>query len=71
VLELIDESLESFFRASVPLSATDVDVAFDAPDREWSAKLTRPDFLTGFLFKFLFETFIKRYGNIRLRGLDI
>jgi hypothetical protein len=42
VLELIDESLESFFRATVPLSSTDIDVAFDAPDREWSAKLTRP-----------------------------
>jgi hypothetical protein len=42
VLELIDESLESFFRATVPLNAVDVDVAFDAPDREWSAKLTRP-----------------------------
>lgn len=42
MLELIDEGLEAFFRATVPLSATDVDVAFDAPDREWSAKLTRP-----------------------------
>ena len=42
VLELIDESLESFFRATVPLSATDVDVSFEAPDRDWSAKLTRP-----------------------------
>jgi hypothetical protein len=42
VLELIDESLESFFRAAVPLGATDIDVAFDAPNREWSAKLTRP-----------------------------
>jgi hypothetical protein len=42
VLELIDESLESFFRATVPLGATDIDVAFDAPNREWSAKLTRP-----------------------------
>lgn len=42
MLELIDESLESFFRASVPLSAAHIDVAFDAPDREWSAKLTRP-----------------------------
>ena len=42
VLELIDESLEAFFRAFVPLSATDVDVSFEAPDREWSAKLTRP-----------------------------
>lgn len=42
MLELVDESLESFFRAIVPLSATDVDVSFDAPDREWGAKLTRP-----------------------------
>ncbi|MET0910292.1 MAG: DUF4255 domain-containing protein [Ilumatobacteraceae bacterium] len=42
MLELIDESLEAFFRASVPLSATDVDVSFEPPDREWSAKLSRP-----------------------------
>lgn len=42
MLELIDESLESFLRATVPLSATDIDIAFDAPDREWGAKLTRP-----------------------------
>ena len=42
MLELVDESLEAFFRAVVPLSATDVDVSFDAPDRDWSAKLSRP-----------------------------
>lgn len=42
MLELIDESLEKFFRAAVPLSAADIDVGFDAPDREWAAKLTRP-----------------------------
>lgn len=42
MLELVDESLEAFFRAAVPLSATDVDVSFDAPDRDWSAKLSRP-----------------------------
>jgi hypothetical protein len=42
MLEFIDESLESFLRATVPLSATDIDVSFDAPDRDWSAKLTRP-----------------------------
>ena len=42
MLELIDEGLESFLRATIPLSATDVDVSFDAPDREWSGKLTRP-----------------------------
>lgn len=42
MLELIDQGLESFLRATIPLGATDVDVAFEAPDREWSAKLTRP-----------------------------
>lgn len=42
MLELIDEGLEGFFRATVPLSATDVDVSFEAPDKDWSAKLTRP-----------------------------
>jgi hypothetical protein len=42
LLELIDEGLEAFFRASVPLSATDIDMSFEAPDREWSAKLNRP-----------------------------
>jgi Pvc16 N-terminal domain len=42
VLHLIDVALEAFLRATVPLSAQDVDVAFDSPDREWSAKLTRP-----------------------------
>ena len=38
MLELIDEGLEAFLRATVPLSATEVDVSFEAPDREWSAK---------------------------------
>lgn len=42
MLELIDESIESFLRATVPLSASDVDVSFEAPEREWSAKLNRP-----------------------------
>src|SRR3954468_938981 len=43
MLHLLDESLETFLRAVVPLPARDVDVAFDAPDGEWSAALsTRP-----------------------------
>jgi hypothetical protein len=42
VLELIDEGVESFLRAAVPLSSTDIDVSFEAPDRDWSAKLSRP-----------------------------
>ena len=42
MLHLIDAALESFLRATVPLGAQDVDVSFEAPDRDWSAKLTRP-----------------------------
>lgn len=42
MLEFVDASLEALLRATVPLSATDVDVAFEAPSREWSAKLNRP-----------------------------
>ena len=42
MLHLIDAALEAFLRATVPLSAQDVDVSFEPPDRDWSAKLTRP-----------------------------
>lgn len=42
MLDLIDEAIEAFFRAGVPLAATEVDVSFEAPDRTWSAKLVRP-----------------------------
>jgi hypothetical protein len=41
-LHLIDVALEAWLRATVPLGATDVDVSFEAPDKEWSAKLSRP-----------------------------
>jgi len=43
MLHLLDETLEAFLRDVVPLPARDVDIAFDAPDGEWSASLsTRP-----------------------------
>jgi uncharacterized protein DUF4255 len=43
MLHLLDETLETFLRVTVPLPARDVDVAFAAPDGEWAAALsTRP-----------------------------
>lgn len=42
MLNLVDESIESFLRATVPLSAVDIDVSFEPPTEEWAAKLTRP-----------------------------
>jgi Pvc16 N-terminal domain len=42
MLHLLDESLEAFLRATVPLPAREIDVAFDAPDKEWAARVSRP-----------------------------
>ncbi len=42
MLHLLDEALESFLRAPVPLPSREIDVAFEAPDKEWAAKLNRP-----------------------------
>jgi hypothetical protein len=42
MLPQVDVALEAFLRATTPLSAVDIDVSFEAPDEEWSAKLSRP-----------------------------
>jgi hypothetical protein len=42
VLQLLDESLESFLRAAVPLDPTDVAISFEAPDKQWAATVTQP-----------------------------
>jgi hypothetical protein len=42
MLEHVDAALEALFRAQVPLSAQGVDVTFETPTKEWSARLNRP-----------------------------
>ena len=42
MLHLLDESMEAFLRAEVPLSVRDVDVVFEAPDGDWAAGVSRP-----------------------------
>ncbi len=42
MLHLLDQALESFLRATVPLDTREVDVSFNPPDREWGAGLNRP-----------------------------
>jgi hypothetical protein len=42
MLHLLDESLETFLRAAVPLPARDIDVVFEAPDGAWAAGVSRP-----------------------------
>jgi hypothetical protein len=42
MLHVLDESIEAFLRATVPLAERDVDVSFEAPDRDWGARINRP-----------------------------
>jgi hypothetical protein len=42
VLQLLDESLEAFLRAAVPLDPNEVAISFDAPDKAWAATVTQP-----------------------------
>jgi hypothetical protein len=42
VLQILDESIEAFLRARVPLDPTEVAVAFEAPDRQWAAGVSQP-----------------------------
>lgn len=42
MLHLLDRGLEALLRAALPSELHDIDVAFDAPDGEWGAGLTRP-----------------------------
>lgn len=38
----LDETMREILIRYVPLDPNEVDVSFDAPDREWSGRLTRP-----------------------------
>jgi hypothetical protein len=42
MLNLLDESLEEFLRAVVPLPKREIDISFDTPDKDWSARVSRP-----------------------------
>jgi hypothetical protein len=43
MLQLVDESIQDFLRAIVPaLAGDEVEVAFEAPDSEWGAGVTKP-----------------------------
>jgi Pvc16 N-terminal domain len=42
VLHLLDESIEAFLRSEVPLPKRQVDVSFEAPDRDWGASVVKP-----------------------------
>src|SRR5215469_724524 len=42
MLNLLDESLEEFLRVVVPLPRREIEVSFEAPDKDWAAKVAKP-----------------------------
>lgn len=42
MLQILDESIESFLRATVPLDPNEVAIAFEPPDRQWAAGVSQP-----------------------------
>ncbi len=64
MLDSVDESLERFLRSTVPLSARNTDVSFEAPDREWAAKLNNRPTVNLFLWD------IKRSTDRSRTGLE-
>jgi len=42
VIHLVDQALEKFLRAAVPLPEAAIDLSFAAPDKAWGSGITRP-----------------------------
>jgi hypothetical protein len=70
VLHLLDESLETFLRAVVPLPARDVDVAFAAPDGEWSATLSSKPTVDLYLWDIRPNLAERDYGEMIVEEAD-
>ena len=50
MFHLVDAALEAFVRTQVPLDPTEVDIAFEAPTTDWSARLSRRPTIDLFLW---------------------
>jgi hypothetical protein len=70
MLHLLDETLEAFLRAVVPLPARDVDVAFDAPDGEWSAALSSRPTVDLYLWDIRPNLAERDYGEMIVEEVD-
>jgi hypothetical protein len=70
MLHLLDETLEAFLRDVVPLPARDVDVAFDAPDGEWSAALSSRPTVDLYLWDVRPNLAERDYGEVIVEEAD-
>ncbi len=59
----LDESLRSLLKAEIPITNGEVEIAFDQPTREWSARLSRPA-----LNLFLYD--VRENASLRQQGWE-
>jgi len=69
MLHLLDESLETFLRVTVPLPQRDIDIVFEAPDGEWAASISRPT-VNLYLWDVRPNTQERAYGADLIEGED-
>ena len=70
MLHLLDETLEAFLREVVPLPARDVDIAFEAPDGEWSAALSTKPTVDLYLWDVRPNLAERDYGEVIVEEAD-
>jgi hypothetical protein len=70
MLHLLDETLETFLRTVVPLPARDVDLAFEAPDGEWSAALSSKPTVDLYLWDIRPNLAEREYGEVIVEEPD-
>lgn len=70
MLHLLDETLEAFLRDVVPLPARDVDVAFEAPDGDWSAALSSRPTVDLYLWDVRPNLAERDYGEVIVEETD-
>jgi hypothetical protein len=66
MLNLLDESMEHFLRAVVPLSPAEADIAFEAPDREWAASVSSRPTVNLYLWDVRLSTEEREFGMIEV-----
>lgn len=69
MFHLLDDSLEDFLRTTVPLPAREIDISFAAPDKDWSAKVSRPT-INLYLWDVRRNLKDSELGMVEVRGPD-
>jgi len=68
MLHLLDETMEKFLRAVVPLPQREVDVAFAAPDRDWAAAQSSRPTVDLYLWDIRPNLSEREYGEVMVDG---